>query len=363
MTDKISRCTKCILHSNFQEISFDENGVCSYCRKNQSFEPLHESRLETLFSRVKRKGRAYDALIPLSGGKDSTYVLYLAKKKYQLNVLAYTYDNGFLSEMATQNIHTTVKKLCVDHVFFRPSWELLKRLYRSVLLTSGELCTICGIGIINTSLKLSEAWHIPLILLGTTVTETNSILHEKIYDLHRFKTILSQVQNISKPELDNFLIYPSLHPYIQTLYTYLGRFGQIVYPLYYQPEQNEEEIRKVLSQELDWRDGGKHADCIAEPFSNFIREHRYGYSRRVVYYSNLIRIGEMKREKALNLLEAENPAARNEKTELILNKLDISDVELERILDIETLKYQKYIYKRNHIVDIFIRGVRKVIGY
>lgn len=346
-----NRCTKCILPSNFQFISFDDQGVCSYCRTYKSFKPRDENILLQNFQRAKKKGRAFDALVPLSGGKDSTYVLFLAKKKYNLNVLAYTFDNGFLSDSALKNINSAVNKLNVDHFFYRPGWITLKKLYRASLLASGELCSVCGIGLTNAYLKLSEAWHIPIILLGGSATETNSILFEKIYDIRRFKYILRNSQDISTDEIHRFLIYSELHPYYQIYRTRVGKFGRIFNPLFYQSAISEMEMINLLKEQLDFQDAGKHADCIAEPFSNYIREHRYGYSRRVPYYSNLIREGELSREKALELLARENPAQRSRITERARKLLEISDEELSQILTKKPLEFQDVSYRRNRVVD------------
>lgn len=107
---------------------------------------MPEEALTNHIAMAKEKRRTYDAVVPLSGGKDSTYVLYLAKKVYGLNVLAYTFDNGFLTPMALRNIKSAVESLDIPHIFHRPSWRIMRKLYRNVLLRTGELCSVCGIG-------------------------------------------------------------------------------------------------------------------------------------------------------------------------------------------------------------------------
>ena len=66
-------CNNCILPETFPGIRFDENGVCNFCRE------------------FKGKG-SYDCLMAYSGGKDSTYTLWILKKKYDLRILALTFD-------------------------------------------------------------------------------------------------------------------------------------------------------------------------------------------------------------------------------------------------------------------------------
>jgi 3'-phosphoadenosine 5'-phosphosulfate sulfotransferase (PAPS reductase)/FAD synthetase len=77
------------------------------------------SHFERLLKKVRRK-EGYDCLVPISGGKDSMYALYLLAGVYKLNVLAYNFDNGFQSEKAAQNIQKGVKKYGVDLVIYKP---------------------------------------------------------------------------------------------------------------------------------------------------------------------------------------------------------------------------------------------------
>src|SRR4030042_131921 len=95
------RCTRCLLPETFPDITFDEDGVCNYCveylekgKKTPRWQTLREKRVERLIEKSRNKGD-YDCLVSYSGGKDSTYLLYVLKEKYGLNVLAYTCNTGF----------------------------------------------------------------------------------------------------------------------------------------------------------------------------------------------------------------------------------------------------------------------------
>jgi len=223
-------CKKCILTEDIPGISFDQNGVCNKCSDKTEFIPIGEEILIKELEKAKGKKRTYDALVPLSGGKDSTYILYLAKKVYNLNVLTYTFDNGFFSELALENIEASVKKMNVDHIFYRPNWNKLKELYRSSLMNSGEICSVCGIGIEKSMLKISADWNTPLILLGHSPLENDSFSTEEIYDPERLKAVLADNKPVSKKMIDEFLIYPEMG-YLKTyLYTKLGKFGKKINP-------------------------------------------------------------------------------------------------------------------------------------
>jgi tRNA(Ile)-lysidine synthase TilS/MesJ len=207
-------CSKCLLSDDIPNVVISSDGICNYCSDHTPFNPYDNQVLIDIFDKVKKKKKKYDALVPLSGGKDSTYVLYLATKKYNLKVMTYTFDNGLMSDLAKENIEKSIEVCDVDHVWVKPEKKVIKKLYKTALLKSGEICGICGIGIERSMLKVSEDYDIPLILLGHSPSESNSFTSENLYDQARIKAILKENKEISKKEIDEFLIYPMSSPEI-----------------------------------------------------------------------------------------------------------------------------------------------------
>ena len=80
----MKRCIKCILPEVYPNIAFDNEGVCNYCKERQTIQYLGSSKLEETLAQFKSSGGKYDCLIPISGGKDSTYVLYQISKVYNM---------------------------------------------------------------------------------------------------------------------------------------------------------------------------------------------------------------------------------------------------------------------------------------
>jgi hypothetical protein len=338
----MKRCSRCVLPEAYPNTFFDEEGVCNHCLNHRDLVPMAHSTLLDQFERAKKRSRGYDALVPLSGGKDSTYVLYLATKVYGLRVLAYTFDNGFLSETALRNIESAVRRAGVDHLFFRPNWDTMRRLYRSTLLKSGELCSACGIQIVHGSLKVSADWDIPLILMGSSPVEAGCTSPENIYDVNRFKAIVADAGEVSDDELRRFLLYPDLTPDRRFVWTMLGRFGWMIEPGKYRAKQTEAEIAKLLSEVMGWQDRGKHSDCWAEPFSNLVRELRHGYSRRACQLSNLIRARALSRGTALALL-SEHWQEEAERRDMVFDRLGLSASDLDVIASIPPYPYERYV--------------------
>ena len=113
----VRRCTRCTMPETFQGITFDEDGVCSLCTATAA---KHESprRLAELGEVVRSYGRGgnYDCVVPLSGGKDSTYILYSAVRDLGLRVIAVNYDSGYQSDEGRDNVRNACEALGVEAV-------------------------------------------------------------------------------------------------------------------------------------------------------------------------------------------------------------------------------------------------------
>jgi hypothetical protein len=106
--NKMKRCTRCILPENYPGIIFNEEGICNYCitykeREYLGGEALKEKIKASLETKSDRNDN-YDCVLALSGGRDSTYLLYYLVKVLNLRVLAYFIDNGFIPEQTKQNV-------------------------------------------------------------------------------------------------------------------------------------------------------------------------------------------------------------------------------------------------------------------
>lgn len=329
-------CTQCLMNNNIPGVQIGEDGICNFCSSHKPFQALGEDTLIGIINKARSKKRLYDALVPLSGGKDSTYVLYLAVKKYKLSVLTYTYDNGFMSSYARSNIEAAVKMCNVDHVWVKHDEKLIFELYNTALKYSGEICGICGVGIERSMLKISEAYRIPIILLGHSPVEHNSFTSQDIYDQSRLKAILKMNKGITDEMINRFLLYPRLNYISSFLYTQIGRFGRKVNILYYLENPTYKEIGELLKREMDWVEPleskyTRHFDCHAEPFTNYIREKRYGSSRRLPQLSNMIRNKEMTKEEAIEILSSDQIRMQITEFDKVIEKLKLSKEDIDGI--------------------------------
>jgi tRNA(Ile)-lysidine synthase TilS/MesJ len=116
----MKRCSRCLLPETYPNIRYNGDGVCNYCLSYTPIEykgePKLEELLDTYLNRTRNKGEKYDCVVAVSGGRDSTFMLYELVEAYDMKVLAYNYDNGFVSEQAKLNLKRMTDALGVDLV-------------------------------------------------------------------------------------------------------------------------------------------------------------------------------------------------------------------------------------------------------
>jgi tRNA(Ile)-lysidine synthase TilS/MesJ len=114
----MKRCSRCLLPETYPNIRYNGEDVCNYCLTYTLIEYKGEPKLEELLdtSRNRNKGEKYDCVVAVSGGRDSTFMVYELVEAYDMRVLAYNYDNGFVSEQAKLNLKKMTDALGVDLV-------------------------------------------------------------------------------------------------------------------------------------------------------------------------------------------------------------------------------------------------------
>ncbi len=124
-----------------------------------------------------KHGDKYDCVLGISGGKDSCYVAYLAKKKFNLRTLAVCYDFPFLVDLARQNVKKVCDSLDLDLEIIKTNNNLEYNLLRNHLIslagtgTTWGQCIFCHYGIDAVLFNVAKEKNIPFILSGITSNE------------------------------------------------------------------------------------------------------------------------------------------------------------------------------------------------
>lgn len=174
----MQRCTKCLLPAKVDGADLDASGICRPCReyrptdhdRSEDLRKACEADLERTLKETRGSGE-YDCLVPLSGGKDSVYLIYKLKTDYGLRVLAHTTDIN-IGPIAWSNIHRAVDQLDVEHVVYRPSMAFYRKLFRFLMTNQearGAVHTISyayGPLFESNALRTAVSLDIPLVLAG-----------------------------------------------------------------------------------------------------------------------------------------------------------------------------------------------------
>jgi hypothetical protein len=320
-------CRQCILLDTVPGVVIGADGVCNICRQEHGAAPrTYPGEQAFIDALAPAKSRAaYDCLCLYSGGKDSTYMLYVLSKKLKLRVLAMTLDNWFLSPQTQVNIRTTLKCLdTVDHVLVRPSWTSTQTAFRAGFTFEkgtplgdrayllGHACFSC-FGLISAYAgQMAMQKGIRNIVLGTT---PGQLTQKTVGDLtQRYKsasdgfraTILPLMRDLAKRDA-------AFEPFARLTPLKLWRVMRLrLVPFYDFVTYHEADIYRTVQDELGWvrpRDTDScSTNCQLNALGIHVHRQRYGLSPYVIPLAHDVRHGLMTREEALAAVSADvNP--------------------------------------------------------
>jgi tRNA(Ile)-lysidine synthase TilS/MesJ len=371
---EIERCSNCILPTSLPSVNLDENRICAPCRAYERQVADWEANklqmpkeLGNLAKWAKGLQRPYDCLVPLSGGKDSTYALYLCSKVYGLKCICVTFDNGFLSEQAKRNIENAVKSADADHRFFRIERNTMLDLYKLFLKKCGTFCPICMRGIRTSAEETARKFKVPIVVYGGGSRLAYLSFHQELGE----GGSLSFCRNVLKNEPIGQRIR---RPYLKSVPLEAARVSRVLYStlripmlyalpinLYDYVDITAEDLFNTVKNEMKWeksKDGVfEHMDCTVHRLPNYIHTLKFPeLSMNTIYMSALVRRKELKRDEAIK-------AAKEELTfpeippelETFLKEIGMSYNEFHDTVK-DWRKLGNYIYKpSNFFRDIYHR--------
>jgi len=167
----MKRCKKCIMPDTRPELTFDKNGVCDACRsaerKDRAIDwNARRKEFESILDRYRNKdGKNYDCIIPVSGGKDSTYQTYMMKKVFGMNPLCVTFAQCRCTELGRKNLQN-MRELGVDSILFTPNPIIYRKLFKIGFERVGDPCWPCHVGIFTYPIRVAVQYNIPLLIWG-----------------------------------------------------------------------------------------------------------------------------------------------------------------------------------------------------
>jgi len=161
-------CVRCVMPSTKPDLAFDDEGVCSACRAYEARQIVDWDRrraeLREVLDRYRQHGRNWDCIVPVSGGKDSTYQV-IRVLQLGVNPLCVTATTCDLSAIGRRNIEN-LKSLGVDHIEFSPNKVVRARLNRIGLTEVGDISWPEHVAIFTVPVRAAVQFGVPLIIWG-----------------------------------------------------------------------------------------------------------------------------------------------------------------------------------------------------
>lgn len=339
-------CTRCIYDETVPNVSFDPNdGVCNYCRQIETLEAEYpigtegKVRLEKMVDDIKAAGRGkkYDAIIGVSGGCDSSYLVHQMKEVYGLRLLAAHFDNTWNSTVATENIQNVLEKLNVDLFTIVVDNKEYDDIYRSFLQAGVKDIDIpTDIALATTLYRAAEKFGIKYMIEGHSFrTEGVAPLGWVYMDGKYIQSVHNQFGKLPMKTFPNLWLKDQLR------WMLFGRIKK-VRPLYYL-DYDKEAAKQLLAEKYGWQWYGGHH--LENRFTAFVHSYffpqRWDIDFRIAGYSAYCRNGWMTRKEAMNLMR-QPPHIESGLVDFVRKRLGYSDAEFERIMNLPKKSYRDF---------------------
>lgn len=305
---KYQTCTRCCQDTTVPNITFDEKGVCNYCDFHDWMCELFPNGekgkqiLSKLFDEVKRKGKGkkYDCVAGISGGRDSIYLLYFLVKIWGLRPLAVHFNDGFDNPIAGENMINACRILGVELRTITSDWREAKQLKIDFLKASTpDLNMGTDIGIASSLYSVAAKENLKYVFIGQSFrTEGIKPLTWSFFDGDYLRNVHYQFSdlplrkwqpydagfNLGVKELFYYTVIKGIHTYT---------------PLYYW-DYIRPEAQKIIETELEWEYPGAHYfDDLYHSLIKYVHRVKFNIDMNMNSDAALVRSGFMDREEAV----------------------------------------------------------------
>ncbi len=339
---QLKYCLRCCTPETRADIVFDEMGICNMCVSAEHKMRINWKKREEEFVKIledaKRKSpNTYDCIVPISGGKDSTYQLHVLTKVYKMKVLAVTFSHNWFSEVGKQNLQNSLDKFNVDHIMFTPNRSLVNKLAKCSLYKIGDSCWTCHAGVGSFPLSVAVKFRIPLMIWGESVAEAGRIstYDDSVvqYDRDYFTKISAKIYaeemaNEEIPLKDLVMFQLPSHEEIDeagVVGIHLGDF------IFWDNERQTEFIKKEYGWKEDNIEGAykkyKSVECRMVGVHDYACFVKRGFGRATEQASQDVRAGLMTRAEGFEIAKEVDKAPPQKALSYYLNITGLSEEE------------------------------------
>lgn len=315
----VAHCARCGVASALPGTTFDNAGICNLCRAFDTYVDKAEAYFKTredlvaLVAQMRETRRGtYDCIILLSGGKDSTYMLF-QMCRLGVTPLVFTLDNGFISEQALANIRRTCDALGVDVVF--GTTPHMNEIFADSLRQFSNVCNGCFKTIYTLATNLAREKGIGYIVTGLSRGQffetrlTEEVFRRDDFDVRQIDSIVLEARKAYHRRTDAVSRYLEVDAFRED-----SVFDDIQFVDFYRYWSAPlEEMYAFLDEHAAWvrpSDTGRSTNCLINDLGIYLHKKQRGYHNYALPYSWDVRLGQKTRDEAMEELEDEIDEAR-----------------------------------------------------
>ena len=379
MIEKLE-CKQC-LFDNTNSIINDDN-ICNFClefqnrkdnfifSEDQQTKNLEDIRIK-LTEKRKKNNSEYDAILGLSGGVDSSYCAFLAKK-IGLNLLLIHLDNSWNSDIAVKNVSNIIKYTGYDYDTLVIDWEEFKDLQKSFIKAGViDIELLTDHAIFATLVKKARENNISFILSGSNYITEHGLPDEWIW----FKSDSTNILDIHKKYGEKKLKTFPIASFFETVSIIMGYDRLKIINILDKVNYKRLKAIEILESEMGWKQyGDKHHESqFTKFYQGYILPKKFKVDKRISHLSCLIRNKEITRKEAL--LQIEKPVYFDNEERIMKNyickKFGFSEEEFEKLMNKKPVPHSKFKsqkkyyeilrFMRNKLIGSFIWKIMKKI--
>lgn len=332
-------CSNCVLPDTRPNLALNAEGVCNACEAHQTRKVIDWPKRQKIFREVvrnaQRRSRGYDCLIPVSGGKDSTWQV-VTCLEYGLHPLAVTWKAPLRTELGQKNL-TNLINLGVDHIDYQVNPKVERKFLYQALVKYGTPATPMHLSLFNIPFTLAVKYKIPLVVWGeNSAFEYGGTKEERVgfkLDGRWRKKYGVSHGTSAKDWISKDLTQKELTPYFGPSDRELEAAGVLaVFLGYYFPWDPTTSLKTAVAHGFQVRAEGpktglyNYADIDDDLISvhHYLKWYKFGFTRLFDNLSIEIRNGRITRLQAIQIIREKGEQRPDEDIETFCTFVGIS---------------------------------------